>query len=170
MTNSPAARTVRGPGLTTSTPVWIVSIFLAGIPLSTSARRTASETAMIPWHVQVYFRRCTQGCLGSNATCRVTTRRTGAHNVARNAMFCACPLWAWTISALRNPSFSVGKPSACARSARALAGGQTMVCSRPRARNPRASFSRDSCPPRQVSAESTWIMVSGRRKIRYFWG
>ena len=30
---------------------------------------------MIPWHVQVYFRRCTKGCLGSNATCLVTTRR-----------------------------------------------------------------------------------------------
>lgn len=40
-----------------------------------------------------------------------------------------------------------------------------MVCSRPRARSPFASFSRDSCPPRQVSPESTWMMVRGRRKM-----
>ena len=69
------------------------------------------------------------------------------------------------MSAVRSPSLAIGNPSAWARSASTLAGGHTMVCRYPRARRPRASVSSDSCPPRQASSVSTWMMERGRRKI-----
>ena len=69
-------RSIRGAGCGISMPVWMTSILAAGTPLSIRPRRTASETAMMPSHVHLYFIRCSQGFLGRNATWRVTTRRT----------------------------------------------------------------------------------------------
>jgi len=147
-----------------SIPVWTISIFAAGTPFSINPRRTAAETAMMPWHVRVYFSLYTHGCLGWNATWRVTTRQTREPMVSQYATVCARPLCAWTMSAVRNPSFAMGNPADRARSASALDGGHTMVCRYPRVRSPRASVSKDSCPPRQASSVSTWMIESGRRK------
>ena len=49
-------------------PVWITSIFSAGMPDLTSMSRAAPDTAMMRSHVSVYFRRWIRLWRGSNAT------------------------------------------------------------------------------------------------------
>ena len=121
----------------------------------------------MPWQVHLYFSRWSQGFLGRNATWRVTTRRTcrqtGAERLPERRRECAAAVSMDDIGGSQ-PEFR-DRESGCLGSFRQpLDAWHTMVCWYPRARRPRARVSSTSCPPRQVSSVSTWMIESGRRK------